>query len=173
MITSKAEATWRDLTDLCGAGFRSVLCAHHPTFLHLFKTSCAYSLSLNLGRPLFFITPFFLPLYFSSSHFTLFPRISKMTNEDNNQTSAILSYLMQNLRLPDTSSNTALNRPSGQSTSFNSAQSQAAPQQSIGQATATYGASSLFLTVRWSLYLSLRCYDVTEPNMLHGCMQTC
>ncbi|KAF8948612.1 hypothetical protein BGZ47_003876 [Haplosporangium gracile] len=69
-----------------------------------------------------------------------------MTVEDNNQTSAILSYMIQNLRLPDASSSTTLNRPSGKFVSSTNVQSQAAPQQSIGQKAVIYGTSSLFLT---------------------------
>ncbi|KAF9144346.1 hypothetical protein BG015_000141, partial [Linnemannia schmuckeri] len=69
-----------------------------------------------------------------------------MADGDNSQTSAILSYMIQNLRLPDASSSTTLNQPSGQFASSANVQSQAAPQQSIGQKTAIYGTSSLFLT---------------------------
>ncbi|KAF9145104.1 hypothetical protein BGX30_010359 [Mortierella sp. GBA39] len=68
-----------------------------------------------------------------------------MTDEDNNQTSALLSFMMQKLRMPDASSSSAPNQPSGQSKS-STTQSQVAPQQSIGQRAATYGTSSLFLT---------------------------
>ncbi|KAF9298269.1 hypothetical protein BGZ88_007303 [Linnemannia elongata] len=69
-----------------------------------------------------------------------------MADEDNNQTSALLSFMMQNLRLPDTWSSSAPSPPSGQSKSSTNVQPQAPPQQSIKQGAATYGTSSLFLT---------------------------
>ncbi|KAK3829519.1 MAG: RNA recognition motif 2-domain-containing protein [Linnemannia elongata] len=69
-----------------------------------------------------------------------------MADEDNNQTSALLSFMMQNLRLPGASSTSAQNQPSGRSKSSINVESQAALQQNIGQRAATYGTSSLFLT---------------------------
>ncbi|KAG9069181.1 hypothetical protein KI688_010077 [Linnemannia hyalina] len=47
-----------------------------------------------------------------------------MTDDDNNQTSALLSFMMEKLRLPDASSSSAPNQLSGQSKSSTNTQSQ-------------------------------------------------
>ncbi|KAF9098685.1 hypothetical protein BGX29_007474 [Mortierella sp. GBA35] len=69
-----------------------------------------------------------------------------MTDEDKNQTSAILSYMMQSLKLPSASSSATPNPHPGQPASSANVQSHAPPQQNIVQRPDSYGTSSLYLT---------------------------
>ncbi|KAG0280995.1 hypothetical protein BGZ95_007521 [Linnemannia exigua] len=92
-----------------------------------------------------------------------------MTDEDHNQEpSGFLSYMMQSLRLPSESAVIASTQQPGQATFSTSVQSQATPQQSIGQRTSNYGTSSLFLTdYEQHAWLGRGQLRVQEPSQLN------